>query len=310
METQCTDHFDARAVDFQQVLSNPILDIAAQVWEGDRYAAFKACYKSMRLIDDLVDDRKIAGGLSEGEKQLLVSRVNAWLYSLENNGSGGEQQNNLLGVMSEFKIPLWPWVELSKAMIYDLRNDGFKTFNGFLAYSEGACVAPGAIFMHLCGINRGPNGFEEPSFNVREAARPIALFSYLVHVVRDFQKDQLNNLNYFAGDLMKNHGLSVFDLREAARLGNAGNELRGLMRDYYDLADGYRAEARESIDEIRGHLGARYRLSLELILGLYSQIFELIDVDNGSFTKVELNPSPAQVSKRITRIVSSFDSSL
>jgi phytoene/squalene synthetase len=310
METQCTGQFDARTIDFQQVLSNPILDIAAQVWEGNRYAAFKACYKSMRLIDDLVDDRKIAGGLTEGEKQLLVSRVNSWLYSLENNGSDESMQGSLLGVMSEFKIPLWPWIELSKAMIYDLRNDGFKTFNDFLDYSEGACVAPGAIFMHLCGIKRGSNGFEEPRFNVREAARPIALFSYLVHVVRDFQKDQLNNLNYFAGDLMEKHGLSAFDLREAARLGKASDELRGLMRDYYDFAGRYRIEARESLDKIRGHLGSRYQLSLELILGLYSQIFERIDVDNGSFTELELNPSPAQVNKRITRIVSSFNSNL
>ena len=44
--------------DFEKILTNPILDIAARVWETDRYDAFKTCYRSMRWIDDLVDNRK------------------------------------------------------------------------------------------------------------------------------------------------------------------------------------------------------------------------------------------------------------
>lgn len=45
-------------LDFQQILTNPILDIAAHVWEEERYNAFKICYRTMRILDDLVDDRK------------------------------------------------------------------------------------------------------------------------------------------------------------------------------------------------------------------------------------------------------------
>ena len=37
---------------------------------------------------------------------------------------------------------------------------------------------------------------------LRSAATPCAMFSYLVHIIRDFQKDQQNNLNYFADDVM------------------------------------------------------------------------------------------------------------
>ncbi len=29
------------------------------------------------------------------------------------------------------------------------------------------------------------------------------MFSYLVHIIRDFQKDQLNNLNYFADESIR-----------------------------------------------------------------------------------------------------------
>ena len=42
-------------VDFQQILKNPILDIAAHFWEDERYDAFKICYKSMRVVDILLN---------------------------------------------------------------------------------------------------------------------------------------------------------------------------------------------------------------------------------------------------------------
>ena len=54
--------------DFQDILTNPILDIAARFWDDERYDAFKICYRSMRVVDNLVDDRKSSGdGISRVE---------------------------------------------------------------------------------------------------------------------------------------------------------------------------------------------------------------------------------------------------
>ncbi|MCW4040280.1 MAG: hypothetical protein NWE83_05970, partial [Candidatus Bathyarchaeota archaeon] len=50
-------------LDFRRVLKNPILDIAARIWDDERYEAFKTCYRSMRAIDDLVDGAKSQGGI-------------------------------------------------------------------------------------------------------------------------------------------------------------------------------------------------------------------------------------------------------
>lgn len=69
MKTQNTKLDFDRNLDFQQILTNPILDIAARFWEDERYEAFKICYRSMRFIDDMVDDRKIVSlRISEVEK--------------------------------------------------------------------------------------------------------------------------------------------------------------------------------------------------------------------------------------------------
>ena len=48
---------------------------------------------------------------------------------------------------------------------------------------------------------------------ISDVARPCAIFSYLVHIIRDFRKDQLNNLNYFAVDILEKHGLTAENLR-------------------------------------------------------------------------------------------------
>jgi len=103
--------------------------------------------------------------------------------------------------------------------------------------------------------------FIDPPFNVKEAAIPCAIFSYLVHIIRDFQKDQFNNLNYFADD---------------------------------------------RIIKIRPLMEPRYQLSLEIIFDLYLMVFERINVDKGSFTSLELNPTPEETRKRVYENIIKF----
>ena len=193
-------------------------------------------------------------------------------------------------------------------MIYDLHHDGFRSFPVFLEYAEGASVAPASIFMHLCGVVKENGHYRPPQFDIREAAHPLAIFCYLVHIIRDFQKDQNNNLNYFADDLIAENGLDPQMLREIAGGGEINPGFRELMKKYYAFAEYYRHEARQTIDKIGTYLEPRYRLSLEVIYSLYLQIFERIDVANGRFTTAELNPSPEEVQDRIDLTISTFGS--
>jgi len=45
-------------IDFEAILKNPILDIAERLWEEERYEAFRVCYRSMCIIDNIGDNRK------------------------------------------------------------------------------------------------------------------------------------------------------------------------------------------------------------------------------------------------------------
>ncbi|MCH7492986.1 squalene/phytoene synthase family protein [Patescibacteria group bacterium] len=305
------DNFNKQAIaeniTVQQISSSPILALAASFWESDRQDAFKICYSSMRIIDDLVDDLKEGSGKVPAVlRRQIEKKIHDWLKCLEDNRPIDEQQEILISTMKEFRIPLWPWTELAKAMIYDLDHNGFSTFSDFLKYSEGAAVSPGGVFMHLCGVNRSHGQYVTPSFNVREAARPLALFSYLVHIVRDFQKDQLAGLNYFADDLLSENNLSVQALTGMAQSGVATDDLRGMIRRYHASTEGFRHQSRQMIDRVSASLEPRYWLSLEIIYHLYFQIFGKINLEDGNFSTEEMNPSPDEVKKKIMEVTFSF----
>lgn len=296
-----------KSVDFYSIKDHPNILIAAGFWEKERYGAAKVCYKFMRTIDDLIDDYKTAHKIfSPADRIVFIENVNHWLRMTINSEDASPVQKELTETIQKFMIPVWPLEAFARSMIYDINNNGFSTLDDFLSYSQGASVAPASIFVHLNGLTKKDGIYCEPAFDVREAATPCAIFSYIVHIIRDFQKDQLNNLNYFAEDLILKHGLSHYNLRQFAngRVINSG--FRSLIEEYCRLADEYRKKTIETIGKIKPLLEPRYQLSLEIIFDLYTMVYERIDIRNGKFTTEELNPTPEETKKRVFATIMSF----
>jgi phytoene/squalene synthetase len=194
----------------------------------------------------------------------------------------------------------------ANSMIYDIKHDGFPSLQTFLNYAEGASVAPAAIFVHLCGLTKNNEEYVVPVFDVKKFARPCAVFSYLVHIIRDFQKDQLNHLSYFADDLIEKNGLDRKKLSAMAHGSTILDGFRHLIGEYYTVADEYRRKTHQVIQEIRPLLEPRYQLSLDIIFNLYLMVFERIDVENGHFTAEELNPTPEEVKIRVLETINEW----
>jgi len=280
------------SIDFEQIIDHPNILIAANFWEPERYCAAKICYKFMRAIDDLIDNYKAKNKLIEPqERKEFVTNVEEWLKMIIISKECNSLQRELIETVEKFRIPLWPMEVFAKSMIYDINNDGFPTLDIFLDYAGGASVAPASIFVHLNGLEKINGGYENPPFDVKWAATPCAIFSYLVHIIRDFQKDQLNNLSYFADDLIIRNHLSRKVLHEFANGKPVNKNFRNLIKQYYSLADEYRLKTYDIIKEIRPLLEPRYQLSLDIIFDLYLMVFERIDIKNGKFTTEELNPT-------------------
>jgi len=295
------------SIDFDQIKDHPNILIAASFWDQDRYSAAKTCYKFMRMIDDLIDDHKARNKtIAPEERKEFVVDVNNWLKMTINSGDRDPLQKELVEIIKKFRIPYWPIEAFAKSMIFDINNDGFPTLDAFLDYSQGASVAPASIFVHLTGLINQNGIYKEPVFDVREAATPCAIFSYLVHIIRDFQKDQLNNLNYFADDLITKHGLTRQDLKEIAYGHPVSKNFRDLIKEYQSLADKYRLKTFDVIKRIRPFLEPHYQISLDLIFELYLMVFERIDLQKGKFTSEELNPTPEETKKRVFETIMNF----
>jgi phytoene/squalene synthetase len=295
------------SIDFHRIKDHPNILIAANFWEEDRFCAAKICYKFMRAIDDLIDDHKAKNRLiAPEERKEFVSNVEDWLKMIIISKECNPLQQELIETINKYRIPLWPMEVFAKSMIYDINNDGFPSLEAFLEYSGGASVAPASIFVHLNGLQNINGRYDPPVFDVKWAATPCAVFSYAVHIIRDFQKDQLNNLSYFADDLIIKNGLTRNMLREFADGKPVNNNFRNLIKYYRELADEYRIRTYDIIKEIKPLLEPRYQLSLEIIFELYQMVFERIDIRNGKFTTQELNPKPDETRERVLKTILNF----
>jgi len=302
---QFIEIFDS--IDFHKIKDHPNILVAANFWESDRFCAAKICYKFMRAIDDLIDDHKAKNKLiHEGERVEFKANVDDWLKMIIVSPECNPLQNELVETVTRFLTPLWPMEAFAKSMIYDINNDGFPTLDSFLEYSEGASIAPASIFVHLNGLQNKNGSYEAPPFDVKWASTPCALFSYLVHIIRDFQKDQLNNLSYFADDLIIKNGLTRSVLREFAEGKPVNDNFRNLIKPYYKLADQLRKKTYDIIRDISPFLEPRYQLSLQVIFNLYLLVFERIDIQNGRFTTEELNPTPDETRQRVYETIMDF----
>jgi phytoene/squalene synthetase len=295
------------SIDFQQVKDHPNILIAANFWDDERFCAAKICYKFMRAIDDLIDNYKAKNRLIKPEeREEFVANVEEWLKMIIISKECNALQGELHETIEKFRIPLWPMEAFAKSMIYDINNDGFPTLETFLEYAGGASVAPASIYVHLNGLKSVHGRYEKPRFDVKWAATPCAIFSYLVHIIRDFQKDQLNNLNYFADDLIIKNGLNRKIIKEFANGKPVNYKFRNLIKQYYELADVHRIKTCDIIKEIRPHLEPRYQLSLDIIFDLYLMVFERIDLGKGNFTTEELNPTPGETRERVYNLIMNF----
>jgi len=292
-----TDQFMAlfESIDFDKIIDHPNILIAANFWDNERYCAARTCYRFMRALDDLIDNHKAAHkGISENDRDSFREDISQWMGMLK-EGLRSSPFNNELGyTVEKFRIPLWSLEAFAESMLYDVTHDGFATLADFVEYSGGASVAPASIFVHLAGLQEKDGIYTDPPFNVRRTATPCAMFSYFVHIIRDFRKDQLNNLSYFADDVMEQNGITRTAMSDMAHGATLTPGFRNMMREYLMIADRYRIDTLRMMDEICLKLEPRYRLSLEIIFELYMMVFERIDPEHGTFSSEEPEPPHRQ----------------
>jgi phytoene/squalene synthetase len=296
------------SIDFEKIVDHPNILIAANFWDAERYQAARNCYKFMRAIDDLIDNYKTEHVTISSENQSEFEvHVSNWINTVIETKRDIPSHRELIETVQHFCIPFWPLEAFAKSMIYDIYHDGFPTLQGFIDYAGGASVAPASIFVHLAGLTKSDGKYVAPKFDVKDVATPCAIFSYLVHIIRDFQKDHLNNLNYFPDDLIEKYGMNRAGLLAMAKGASITPGFRKMIGELYEAADFYREKTLRMIQYIKPLMEPRSQLSLEIIFDLYLMVFERIDIENGTFTSKELNPSWNEIKERVGQVIERFE---
>jgi phytoene/squalene synthetase len=296
-----------RKIDFEQIDKHPNILVAARIWDDQRYNAARVCYKFMRMIDDHIDNRKAQEeAISCLERKMMTDQLNDWIECLYQPAHDDPFLSDLVDTVSRFHIPLELFHNFTKSMLYDINNEGFTSVEQFLDYAEGASVAPASVFVHLCCLQESGELYSPAEYNVIDVARPCALFSYIVHIIRDFQQDQLENLNYFALDVLHKHGLQPADLKAIAKGATVPSAFRDVISEYHQLARHFEEETLQMLDMLSSRLNGRYLFSLHLIYQLYKMVFDRIDIEHGNFTTGELNPTPSELREKVMNVASAW----
>jgi phytoene synthase len=296
------------SIDFEKIVDHPNILIAANFWDVERYQAARNCYKFMRAIDDLIDNYKTEHVTISSENQSEFEvHVSNWINTVIETERDIPSHRELIETVQRFCIPFWPLEAFAKSMIYDIYHDGFPTLQGFIDYAGGASVAPASIFVHLAGLTKTEGKYIAPKFDVKEVAKPCAIFSYLVHIIRDFQKDHLNNLNYFPDDLIAKYGLDRAGLLAMAKGAPITPGFRKMIGELYEVADFYREKTLHMIQYIKPLIEPRSQLSLEIIFDLYLMVFERINIEQVTFSSGELNPTWIEIKERVGQVIDKFE---
>jgi len=157
----------------------------------------------MRVADDLVDDGFLVLSDVERSEQrgAALRELEGWLDQVEACARGeytpnaGDLEPELFVALDYFlsrsDLGARPWRLLARSLRRDLHERAIESWAEYLEYCEGACIAPASVFVYLLGARFAANGASayELDESATELARDLAIYAYLVHMVRDLRKD-------------------------------------------------------------------------------------------------------------------------
>lgn len=241
---------------------------------------FSAAYAAMRVIDDAVDEEFLV--LPEDrraqERSAVHARIDAW-RRLTAEGEATGALAPLLGegfeaVVRPSNLGPGPWNGLAAALHEDADEAAMPDWAAFERYAEGATVAPAEIFIHLLASERTECGLQyRLAIPAISYARDLAVFCYLVHILRDLAKDASvsGRLVTIPQDVLSGAGLDR-DSIAAAVARDRRDVLDALAAPILARAEGFRVRGRARIADLLQHLDVRERLALDGLVTVYERL--------------------------------------
>ncbi|MEJ2618248.1 MAG: squalene/phytoene synthase family protein [Ignavibacteriaceae bacterium] len=263
-----------------------------------KYKAFCAYYAVMRIVDDRVDNLPLATFRSKELYNRELAVIYGWeeiinscrrgVFPTESQleacdfAAAEEVCESLIEAFQNFPVPIKLWTNFFEAMRSDIVADEFECWSDFLAYAEGATVAPTTIYLFLIVTqrNKGNNSYELPAgFDLFRCGRYLGIFAYLGHIIRDLAEDIKNSATRFCitREDMVYHGVTIDKLRDEAFRYQASLSTRNLVVEILQRAQNYLLKGRAITLQIQDVIDADCRFILELIITMYEHVIAKIE---------------------------------
>jgi phytoene/squalene synthetase len=261
---------------------------AARLLPGFRQNYFFATYAAMRVIDDRVDENFLTLTTEKRDAGRAGARreIADWLNQSVSFGaavggsSGGPLHSDGVAALAytagRSDLGVWPWQALAEALLSDVEEREMRSWEDFLDYCAGATVAPAAIFIYLLAARYDPAcgySYELPRA-AREYAKDLAIYCYIVHILRDLAKDagRSPRLITIPTEILSAAGLTRAGLSAALAVKSpAIGVLAGLL---INKARPFKEAGHAALHEVGSHLGMVERLALNGLIAVYDRLFE------------------------------------
>jgi len=257
-------------------------------------ALFVSCYAVMRLLDDAVDEQFLACPrmARQSGRRAMERFIDRWLDQAL-AAAGGQFRANpksfeplVFTALNHYagasQLGVRPWQDLADAMRSDVGERGLATWDDFDTYCRGATVAPASVFIYILACRAGDGAetrFELPALP-EYYAREMAIFCYLVHILRDLPVDAAKDAQLITlpDTVFSAARLDKQSLRQAVATGD--------IAAVQPLVDAVLARARRYLPTIETRraelgqmLGATERCILEDLFARYRVAYEAISAD-------------------------------
>lgn len=262
--------------------NNSTLFHASRALPRFRRDLFAVTYAAMRVIDDRVDEGflGLAPEQRTAQRKAVAEEVEAWRRQTAENALDGplpvEVATAFRALVTPSDLGPGPWNGLAAALQEDVAEASMADWAAFERYAGGATVAPAEIFIYLLAARETTAGARcELPRSLAWYAADLAVFCYLVHILRDLAKDAgtTARLLTIPETVLAEAGLRRDSVGAAIAKGDRAR-LDRLAGPILEKADMHRRVGRERITNLLPMLGLRERAALDGLIKVYERMHQ------------------------------------
>jgi phytoene synthase len=164
-------------------------------------------------------------------------------------------------------------------MSRDIHEVELHTWDDFLDYCRGACVAPATVFVYIlgCQVERDMSTVFRLSGEPQRFARDMSIFCYLIHILRDLQTDVRKNSQLLSipRDLLAQAGLNLEEFKQCVEQ-DKRDRIHSILRFYIGQIEKYGALTTKAMAVLSKQLGEAENSVLSTLISAYSNVFHTV----------------------------------